>query len=311
MEVRLITATGAALRPLEDLARLLGSGTGFVWLDIGEWDDAAERVLTDTFRFNPMAIRDCAQRNQVPKVHVYADHVFVVLHAPQAGKAGHVHYIELDQFIGTNYLVTVHGPVNPAVDPTATRVEVDAVLHRLDNGRMHPATPRDLSYAVVSALTGRLRTFTATLTKDVWRLEQQVTAGHLGDPEQFQEDMFRVRHGLLTVQTMCSLSHQVYGRMGAIAALGQRGQQQIDDLVDQFQRLGRDGRRAEGLPAGHHRLLPDPHQHQDDHRRREAGGDRRGDPSHHRVVLRPGDERHRQREHPGAGAGRSCWPSCW
>jgi len=42
MEVRLITATGAALRPLEDLARLLGSGTGFVWLDIGEWDDAAE-----------------------------------------------------------------------------------------------------------------------------------------------------------------------------------------------------------------------------------------------------------------------------
>jgi len=77
---------------------------------------------------------------------------------------------------------------------------------------------------VVSALTGRLRTFTATLTKDVWRLEQQVTAGHLGDPEQFQEDMFRVRHGLLTVQTMCSLSHQVCGRMGAIAALGQRGQ---------------------------------------------------------------------------------------
>jgi Mg2+ and Co2+ transporter CorA len=36
---------------------------------------------------------------------------------------------------------------------------------------------------------------------------------------------------------MCSLSQQVYGRMGAIAALAQRGQQQIDDLVDQFQRL--------------------------------------------------------------------------
>jgi len=237
MEVRLITTTGAELRPLEDLARLLGSGAGFVWADIGEWDDAAEHVLTDIFRFNPMAIRDCSQRNQVPKVHVYADHVFVVLHAPQAGRAGHVHYIELDQFIGTNYLVTVHGPVNPAVDPTATRVEVDAVVHRLVDGRLHPATPLDLSYAVVSALTGRLRTFTATLTKDVWRLEQQVTAGHLGDPEQFQEDMFRVRHGLLTVQTMCSLSQQVYGRMGAIAALGQRGQQQIDDLVDQFQRL--------------------------------------------------------------------------
>src|SRR5664279_5071670 len=67
MEVRLITTTGAALSPLEDLARLLGSGAGFVWADIGEWDDAAEHVLTDTFHFNPMAIRDCSQRNQVPQ----------------------------------------------------------------------------------------------------------------------------------------------------------------------------------------------------------------------------------------------------
>ena len=237
MDVRLITTSGVELHPLEDLAGLLGADAGFVWLDIDEWDETAERVLTDTFRFNPMAIRDCAQRNQVPKVHVYPDHAFVVLHAPEAGRAGHVHYIELDQFIGNNYLVTVHGPVNPAVDPAATRVEVDAVIHRLDDGRLHPATPMDLSYSVVSALTGRLRTFTATLTKDVWRLEQQVTAGHLGDPEQFQEDMFRVRHGLLTVQTMSSLSQQVYGRIRTIAALGQSGQQRIDDLVDQFQRL--------------------------------------------------------------------------
>jgi hypothetical protein len=33
------------------------------------------------------------------------------------GKHGHVHYVELDQFIGRNYLVTVHGPLNPAVNP--------------------------------------------------------------------------------------------------------------------------------------------------------------------------------------------------
>jgi hypothetical protein len=36
---------------------------------------------------------------------------------PEAGKRGHVHYVELDQFIGQNYLVTVHGLLNPAVNP--------------------------------------------------------------------------------------------------------------------------------------------------------------------------------------------------
>ena len=35
--------------------------------------------------------------------------------------------------------------------------------------------------AMVSALTGRLRNYTAVLTQDVWQLEQRVTAGHLGD----------------------------------------------------------------------------------------------------------------------------------
>ena len=30
-----------------------------------------------------------------------------MLHAPELGSAGHVHYLELDQLIGRNYLVTV------------------------------------------------------------------------------------------------------------------------------------------------------------------------------------------------------------
>ena len=41
--------------------------------------------------------------------------MFIVIHAPEIGQAGHVHYLELDQFIGKRFLVTVHGPLNPVV----------------------------------------------------------------------------------------------------------------------------------------------------------------------------------------------------
>lgn len=71
------------------------------------------------------AVRDCGHRNRIPKIHTYHDHLPMVLHPPQAGAAGHVHFIELDQFLGDRYLVSVHGPVNPAVGPAAARVEVD------------------------------------------------------------------------------------------------------------------------------------------------------------------------------------------
>ncbi|MDQ1662221.1 MAG: hypothetical protein QOJ68_2201, partial [Blastococcus sp.] len=146
--------------------------------------------------------------------------MFVVLHAPEAGVGGHVHYVELDQFVGPRYVVTVHGPVNAAVDPAAARMETEAVAVRIEGGRFRPASGPELSTAVVSALTGRLRDHLSARTTEVWRFEQMVTAGQLGDAEQFLDGMFRVRHGLLTVRTMASLSHEVYGRMHALAVFG-------------------------------------------------------------------------------------------
>lgn len=99
-------------------------------------------------------------------------------------------------------------------------VEVDAVLGRLKSGKLKPDKAFELSYAFLTALTGRLRTYTVELTKDVWMFEQRVTGDHLGDPESFLDEMFRARHGLLTVSTMSALSREVYGRMVTIMACG-------------------------------------------------------------------------------------------
>jgi hypothetical protein len=114
MDVRLITKSGVEERGVEELPLLLQHEDNLVWVDIPAWDDEAVRVLSEVFRFHPLAVNDAMERNRVPKMHAYHDHVFVILHAPERGKHGHVHYIELDQFVGLRYLVTVHGPINPA-----------------------------------------------------------------------------------------------------------------------------------------------------------------------------------------------------
>jgi len=237
MDIRLITPEQVRRHEVADLPDLFGRGDGVLWVDVPEGDPDAVRVLGEVFAFHPKAVQDSVQRSPVPKVHVYSDHVFVVLHAPEAGAGGHVHYVELDQFVGAGFVVTVHGPVNPAVDPAAARIETDAVAVRLDSGRFHPASGPELSTAIVSALTGRLRDHLSARTEEVWRFEQQVTAGELGDAERFLDGMFRVRHGLLTVRTMASLSAEVYGRMHALAVFGAEGQGLLENNVDQFSRL--------------------------------------------------------------------------
>jgi Mg2+ and Co2+ transporter CorA len=184
-----------------------------------------------------MAVRECVERNRVPKMHAYPDHVFVVLHTPERGERGHVHYVELDQFVGRNYLVTVHGPVNPAVAPEAPLRETGAVLRRLRGGRLRPTSPWELSHAIVTAMIRSQEQYVETVTKEVWRLEQRVTGGQVGDPEEFLTELFRARHGLLAVRTMGALGTAIYGRMGALTGISAPGRRLVADAADQLERV--------------------------------------------------------------------------
>jgi len=170
-------------------------------------------------------------------VHLHGDHLFLVLHAPERGARGHVHYIELDQFVGPGWIITVHGPLNPKVAPDCATVETTVVTRRLTAGRLRPSTAHDVSYALVSTMVGRMREYLTALTEEVWALEKQVTAGHLGEIEDFLEQLFQVRHGLLTVRTMAALSREVYGRMGTLPAIGEGAHGLVVDLEDQFRRI--------------------------------------------------------------------------
>jgi magnesium transporter len=194
--------------------------------------------VDDDVRFHPLAVRDSANRNPVPKIHATTTTCSWCCTPRNPAPAATCTTSNSIGFIGERYLVTVHGPLNPAVDPAAATVEVDAVLGRLASGKLKPSKAFEVSYALLTALTGRLRTFTADLTKDVWKLEQRVTGGHLGDPESFLEEMFRARHGLLAVSTMSALSREVCSRMATLAVFGPgSGQSLLQDAVDQFHHL--------------------------------------------------------------------------
>jgi Mg2+ and Co2+ transporter CorA len=238
MDVRFVSDAGVEQHPVEAVAALLARDDGLLWVDIPVCDQQAARLLSEVFGHHPLAVRACVERNAVPKVRAYRDHVFVVLHGPELGSGGHVHYVELDQFIGPRYLVTVHGPVNPAVTPEAAQRETRAVLRRIEAGRLRPSSSFELSYAIVSALAQGQESFVEAITRQVWPLEQRVTSGHLGDPEQFLEELFRTRHALLAVSNMATLGHQIYRRMSALGrSIPTDGQPLVADIEDQFARV--------------------------------------------------------------------------
>lgn len=227
-----------------DLGRLLSREDGWLWLDIPELDEQTAQRLGDVFGFHPRAVQDTLHRNHVPKVHGYPGtraHFFLALHRPLRGTGGHVHYLELDQFVGPNYLVTVHGPRNPVVPLAAMLTETTELAARLTAGRLRPHSPVALSGALVGALTSAEEGAINELAREVGILEQRVMS-HKDDnnPQAFLDELFTVRHVLLTIKTMAAQSNEIFSRSVRILKhLDQDEVEVLDDLKDQYRRLDR------------------------------------------------------------------------
>lgn len=228
-------------RTEEEIPALLADPSGWLWLDIPEPDEDTAALLGTVFGAHPAAIQDVLERNHVPRLHVYGQTLFLVLHRPQVGEGGHVHYLELDQFIGPNYLITTHGPRNLAVPLEMLLGETDELADRMLTGRHVPTGPWAASRRLVGGLTIAEERFVNKLAREVGELEKQVMA-HAGDsdPQRFLEVLFQTRHALLTVRTMTSQSAEIYGRaLRLLSELPRPIQKGLRDNKDAYDRLSR------------------------------------------------------------------------
>ena len=88
---------------------------GLRWVNI-EWPGSLERTwLEEHFEFHALDLEDVLSRNQRPKIDVYDDYLFIVLHLPVFDtKAGRLGTGELDLFVGPDYVVTIPNlPLQP------------------------------------------------------------------------------------------------------------------------------------------------------------------------------------------------------
>lgn len=116
-------ARGHWIEPeLAAVSRLLADPEVTIWLDLQDPTDDEARVLSEVFRFHPLAVEDMLHDYGHPKLDVYGDHVFIIVHGIdfstlELDKGFVVGTLELDIFVGPRYLVTHHSdPPLRAVD---------------------------------------------------------------------------------------------------------------------------------------------------------------------------------------------------
>lgn len=111
----------------------------FVWIGLYEPSEDDLRKLADRYHLHPLAVEDAVKANQLPKVDIYGEQLFVVARTAHLD-GDHIRYGETAIFVGKHHVVTVrHGSARAHTalrkeleqSPGLLRRGTDYVLHAI------------------------------------------------------------------------------------------------------------------------------------------------------------------------------------
>jgi len=161
-----------------------------LWVDIQKPTQEEMAFLEKHFSFHPLAIEDSMTTIQRPKIDKYDNYLFIVLHAatlaPHKDKATS---LELDTFVGENYIVTVHSKPIPSVTSTWERCLKNTGL--MAQGAAH------LFYFLADALVDNYFPILEKLDREIQKVEDSVfsntTSQTLSKIFELKENVFTLR----------------------------------------------------------------------------------------------------------------------
>lgn len=218
------------LRPDEFAAALQDTG-GLLWVGFsGEPPEACEPILHETFGFHPLAVDDALQESHVPKVDDWGQYLYLVLHAVVSDQQDdeHVDTLELDVFLGKNYLVTHQTRPIAAVDRVWTACQRDE--RHLQKGVGH------LLYKLADELVADYMPAVEEMDEAIDRIEDQVFDR---PAPSLLEQIFTLKRALLHLRRIIAPQREVLNKLarGDYAVIDAEDRIFFRDVYDHLVRL--------------------------------------------------------------------------
>ena len=113
---------------VELIPKLLKDDGLIFWVDFQAPTEADDRVLLDVFKFHPLTVEDCRATRHHPKVEEFPDYLYFIVHAIRTDSSpDRFNTVELDGFLGPNYVVTYHHDEFTSINKVKQTVEVSPV----------------------------------------------------------------------------------------------------------------------------------------------------------------------------------------
>ncbi|CDM65102.1 magnesium/cobalt transporter CorA [Pyrinomonas methylaliphatogenes] len=101
----------------EQLPSLLQDRSLVIWIDMERPTLDDDRLLLDLFKFHPLTVEDCRMDRHHPKVEEFPDYLFFIVHGIRTNTTPErFNTVEVDGYLGPNFVVTYHHEPFPAID---------------------------------------------------------------------------------------------------------------------------------------------------------------------------------------------------
>jgi magnesium transporter len=218
------------LRP-EEFDEALKQPDTLLWVDLdGEPLEVCEPILREVFGFHPLAVDDALKESHVPKVDDWDTYLYVVLHAvvPERGDQVGLDTLELDTFLGANYLVTHRTRPIAAVERLWTACQRDE--RHLKKGSTH------LLYTLADELVADYMPVVEEFDEAIDRIEDQVFSA--ATPS-LLEQIFALKRALLHLRRIIVPQREVLNKLarGDYAVIDAKDRIFFRDVYDHLVRL--------------------------------------------------------------------------
>src|SRR5215204_2239116 len=193
---------------LEELPNFLADKNSLVWCDIFSLHSGQNgpygRILREVFGFDALTIEDCFTRSHLPKVDVYDDYLFVALFSFHLSeKTSRVQTVEVDMYVGENYVVCVHA--------RALR-ELDRVRRRLLAGNEFVASsPANVAHTVFDAVVDEYLPIMNRLSAMVDGIEDRLLDEDPESDAAVLDSLFHLKHELTALRRLAVPLRDVVG----------------------------------------------------------------------------------------------------
>ena len=113
---------------VEQLPALLSDESLVIWVDMPAPTLDDDNVLLNVFKFHPLTVEDCRANRHHPKVEEFPDYLYFIVHGVHTDTSPErFNTIELDGYLGRNFVLTYHHESLRAIDQVKQRVRSSPV----------------------------------------------------------------------------------------------------------------------------------------------------------------------------------------